>query len=246
MADVPLDPTVKRIVLNAPMGAAAPVSAVPQAGGEIKRRRSRSRKRGGGEGEASNSVNSANSPVIVNKVGATTATATAAATALPTGGGATSPGTMQQLAASHIPGNNSSKAVGAVAPFTATQAAVGTTAPAAANDPKVGGAHAKVTLVKSRKAPRKLVLAAAATKGGAPQAPSHKRKTAKKIKVSLSGLGRGLRRATTIRKKASKHTLEEVKKALVEAKLVKPDTKAPEDILRQMYADYMTLKKKAL
>ena len=240
MADVPLDPTVKRIVLNAPMGAAAPVSAVPQAGGEIKRRRSRSRKRGGGEGEA---VNSANSPVIVNKVGAA---APATSTAVATGGGATSPGTMQQLAASHIPGNNSSKAVGAVAPFTATQAAVGTTAPAAANDPKVGGAHAKVTLVKSRKAPRKLVLAAAATKGGAPQAPSHKRKTAKKIKVSLSGLGRGLRRATTIRKKASKHTLEEVKKALVEAKLVKPDTKAPEDILRQMYADYMTLKKKAL
>ncbi len=242
MADVPLDPTVKRIVLNAPMGAAEPT--VPQAGGEIKRRRSRSRKRGGGEGEAATSMNSANSPVIVNKVGASGSAAPASAV----GGGATSPGTMQQLAASHIPGNNSSKAVGAVAPFTAIQAGVGTVAPAAANDPKtvVATGGAKVTLVKSRKAPRKLVLAAAATKGGAPQATSHKRKTAKKIKVSLSGLGRGLRRATTIRKKASKHTLQEVKKALVEAKLVKADTKAPEDILRQMYADYMTLKKKAL
>lgn len=226
------DPTVKKIVLNAPAGAAA-----PQAGGEIKRRRSRKASRGNGNVGDSSAAPSPNSPVIVNKVG----------------GGATSPGTMQQLAASHIPGNNSSKAVGAVAPFTATQAAVGATAPAAANDPKAptaaaGGGNHKVTLVKSRKAPRKLVLAAATKGVPAPHATAHahKRKTAKKIKVSLSGLGRGLRRATTIRKKASKHTLEEVKKALVEAKLVKADTKAPEDILRQMYADYMTLKKKAL
>lgn len=226
------DPTVKKIVLNT--AAAAPT----QAGGEIKRRRSRKASRGNGNVGDSSAAPSPNSPVIVNKVG----------------GGATSPGTMQQLAASHIPGNNSSKAVGAVAPFTATQAAVGTTAPAAANDPKApaaaatGGGNHKVTLVKSRKAPRKLVLAAATKGGAAPQATAHahKRKTAKKIKVSLSGLGRGLRRAKTIRKKASKHTLEEVKKALVEAKLVKADTKAPEDILRQMYADYMTLKKKAL
>jgi hypothetical protein len=239
-AEAPVDdPTVKKIVLNAPASGSA---VAPQTGGEIKRRRSRKASRGGGE--AGSTTPSPNSPVIVNKVGASV------------GGGATSPGTMQQLAASHIPGNNSSKAVGAVAPFTATQAAVGATAPAAANDPKAavaaatGGGNHKVTLVKSRKAPRKLVLAAA-TKGGAQPphhatAHAHKRKTAKKIKVSLSGLGRGLRRATTIRKKASKHTLEEVKKALVEAKLVKADTKAPEDILRQMYADYMTLKKKAL
>ncbi len=220
------DPTIKKIVLSS---SASPVVG----GGEVKRRKTRrSRAQEGGEGFVGNSPSS---PVVVNKIG----------------GGATSPGTMQQLAASHIPGNNSSKAVGAIAPFTATQAPVGAVAPAAANDPaaastsaqKGGEAVTKVTLVKSRKAPRKLVLAAATKPivGG-----GKRNKTAKKVKVSLAGLGKRLHHAKTIRKGATKKSLDEIKKALTEAKLVKADTKAPEDILRQMYADYMTLKKKAL
>jgi len=37
-----------------------------------------------------------------------------------------------------------------------------------------------------------------------------------------------------------------VKKTLVEAKLIKADSKAPESVLRAMYADYMMLKNRAL
>jgi hypothetical protein len=223
------DPTIKKIVLT------ANTTPIPT-GGEIKRRKSRRAARGGGD-----TTTTASSPVVVNKIPATGAVV---------GGGATSPGTLQQLAASHIPGSNSSKAVGAIAPLTVAQATIGKVAPAAANDPVVlapakGGAttDAKVTLVKSRKAARRVMLAAAkpSTTTAAPR-----RKTAKKLKVSLSGLGKRLHHARTIRKGASKKSLDEIKKALTEAKLVKPDTKAPEDILRQMYADYMTLRKKAL
>ncbi len=200
----------------------------------MKRRRSRRAPKGGAD-----AAPSPNSPVIVNKIPAT-------------GGGATSPGTMQQLAASHIPGNDASKAVGATAASTAALAPIGKVAPAAANDPKpvaAGGGgtkEPKVTLVKSRKAPRKLVLAAAGAAKAPQAAGGIKRKTAKKLKVSLSGLGKRLHHAKTIRKGASKKSIADIKKALVDAKLVKEDTKAPEAILRQMYADYMTLKKKAL
>jgi hypothetical protein len=45
---------------------------------------------------------------------------------------------------------------------------------------------------------------------------------------------------------AKKQKLEDVKKILVDAKLIKADSKAPEGVLRQMYADYMTLKNRAL
>jgi hypothetical protein len=77
-------------------------------------------------------------------------------------------------------------------------------------------------------------------------APTQRKKTAKKIKVSLKGLGAANRRAKTIRKRATVHSLEEIKKELVAAALIKADSKAPEPILRQMYADFMTLKKRAL
>jgi hypothetical protein len=87
------------------------------------------------------------------------------------------------------------------------------------------------------------VLGAPVTKAGLLPA---KRKTAKKIRVNLARLGKKLRRATTIRKKATKQSLEEVKKELIKANLIKAESKAPESILRQMYSDYMMLRAKAL
>lgn len=72
------------------------------------------------------------------------------------------------------------------------------------------------------------------------------RKNGKKIRVSLSGLGKRMTRHKSIQKEAKQVKLEDIKKSLVEAKLVKIDTKAPESMLRQMYADYQTLKNKAL
>ena len=72
------------------------------------------------------------------------------------------------------------------------------------------------------------------------------RKASRSIRVSVSGLGKRLHRAKTIRKDAGSLDLVEIKKALQKAALVKADTKAPESILRQMYADYMMLKDRAL
>jgi hypothetical protein len=62
----------------------------------------------------------------------------------------------------------------------------------------------------------------------------------------MTGLNRKIKAARTIRQKASKDTIDDIKKALVKATLIKSDSKAPEQMLRQMYADYMMLKKRAL
>lgn len=224
------DPNIKTIPLTAEM--AQSLSPKAMEGGEVSipRRRSRKAKARGGAADAVPDL----STVKVTKE--VPAPVTSAAASPQAGAGATSPGTMVQLAASHVPGANSSRAVGAVAPLTATGAPVGAIAPAA-----TGGA--KVVLAKSRKT-KKVMLAA--PKAVAAAAPTQRKKTAKKIKVSLKGLGAANRRAKTIRKRATAHSLEEIKKELVAAGLIKTDSKAPEPILRQMYADFMTLKKRAL
>jgi hypothetical protein len=59
-------------------------------------------------------------------------------------------------------------------------------------------------------------------------------------------LSRKIHKAKAIRKNATESSLEEIKKILNKAGLIKEDSKAPEAMLRQMYADYMTLKGRAL
>lgn len=175
--------------------------------------------------------------------------------ALKEGGGSTSPGTLVQLASTHVSGGTSSAdAAGKSSDFTEVGAAVGRTAPAASADPTPppvakGGAHAhdaqRVVLTKSRKK-SKVVLGAPKAAKAVPTTAPKKHKTAKKVHVSLSGLGKKLRNAKTIRHRISTHSFEEIKKELVKANLIKADSKAPEAILRQMYSDYMVLKKRAL
>jgi hypothetical protein len=117
------------------------------------------------------------------------------------GGGSTSPGTMVQLASTHVSGGTSSAdAAGKSSDFTDAGAAVGRTAPAASADPAPppvpvakGGAHdaQRVVLTKSRKK-SKVVLGAPAKSKATPTAAPKKHKTAKKVHVSLSGLGKKL------------------------------------------------------
>jgi hypothetical protein len=64
--------------------------------------------------------------------------------------------------------------------------------------------------------------------------------------MSMTGLDKKLTRAKTIRKDAAALGFTDLKKALHKAGLIKLESKAPESILRQMYADYMMLKDRAL
>jgi hypothetical protein len=140
-------------------------------------------------------------------------------------GGGTSPGTLTQLASTSVPG-----------PLTDP---VGVNSVVTQKGAPIGGS-VKVVL-QPKKKQTKVLLAAAA-----PKTANKTRRVARKIRMSTAGLGKKMTRAKTIRQDATKLSLEAIKKDLVKAGLVKADSKAPEEILRQIYSDYMMLKKKAL
>lgn len=161
-------------------------------------------------------------------------------------GGATSPGTLDQLASSHVPGSNSSKAIGIASRFTADSAPVGKIAPSSGSELTGGSAKVKVVLSKTHKKSKVILGPAKAKTTINTNSHSKYKKTVKKLNVSLTGLTRKLHKAKRIHSGVRKQPIEEVKKALEKAGLIKDDSKAPEDILRRMYSDYMVLKKRAL
>lgn len=75
---------------------------------------------------------------------------------------------------------------------------------------------------------------------------THKVSKSTKIKFSLKNLSKKLHKAKTIKKHAQEKSLDEIKKILEQAKLIKVGSKAPEPMIRQIYADFMVLKHKAL
>jgi hypothetical protein len=113
---------------------------------------------------------------------------------------------------------------------------------------QTGGKSTKVILEKKKKQTRVVLAPTKVKKLPAPTAVAagKTRKVAKRIRMSLNGFGKRVTRANTIRVEAKKQSIDDVKKILVEAKLIKADSKAPEGVLRQMYADYMMLKNRAL
>ncbi len=153
-------------------------------------------------------------------------------------GGAMSPGTLDQLVSSRAPGtSDSSKAVGASSKMTEEAAPIGKVAPAATG----GATEPKVHLAKTQKK-SKVVLAPSVKKTKA----ETKKRAAKLLKMNLRGLTRRLKKASGIHKSAKEMTIEDIKKTLIRMELVNKDTKAPEDVLRQIYSDVETMKKRAL
>ena len=171
------------------------------------------------------------------------------------GGGSTSPGTLTQLAASSIPGSlqkNSPAPVGINSPLTAA----GSPLQAAGSTLQTAGKSKDVSAVATNSAtPMKVVLAAAKKKGRIILAaakpilsPAKTKKVShtKKVRVTISNLGKKIHKAKEIRKVATESTIDDIKKTLHKAGLIKEGSKAPDTILRQMYADFMTLKGRAL
>jgi len=154
----------------------------------------------------------------------------------PLKGAGTSPGTLIQLSSSHVPGPELS-AVGASSKMTEAAAPVGQIAPSID-----GGAKPKIILSKTKKKHKVLFTAPKLLTGVA----HSKKKTLKKVNMSMRGLTRKLKKAHTIRKSASDKSIDVIKKELIKMGLVKADTSAPEDVLRQIYSDVETMKKKAL
>ena len=162
------------------------------------------------------------------------------------GSGSTSPGTIVQLTAASNPGDPKLPA-----PVGRNSALTGKGVPVQeAGKPVVKKYDAPVKVVLA--APKKkghLILAAAKQPAAAAAAAAGKTRKvmrSKKVRMTISCLGKKIHKAKEIRKAATESTLDEVKRTLNRANLIKKDSKAPETMLRQMYADYMTLKGRAL
>ena len=158
------------------------------------------------------------------------------------GGGSTSAGTVVQLQTmtpQSIPQN--APDVTGIVPKLLTYAS-----------PVEGGAKKRVILKEAPKKSQKVTLSVSKH----PHVVSHvnlnmplknkTRKVSKKIKFSLKNLSKKLHKAKTIKKHAEEKSLNEIKKILEDAKLIKKESKAPEAMIRQIYADFMMLKHKAL
>lgn len=156
--------------------------------------------------------------------------------------GGTSPGTLVQLNTTRAPGSEAT-----VRPIETTglkPSAAPVLAGGSTKDVKVVLAPkkktAKVVFSKSKKKVLQAVALATAT------VANKTRKVAKKIRMSISSLSNRMTRAHKIRKESKEMKIEDIKKALKQANLIKETTKAPDSILRQMYADYLLLKNRAL
>jgi hypothetical protein len=168
--------------------------------------------------------------------------------------GGTSPGTSLQVEANRAPGGaeppsaNFQKSSGGELAKVTTESSP---APVQTGGGKPSGSSkaVKVILEKKKKG-TKVVLAPTKVKKlnavASPAGPVKTRKVAKKIRISLGGLSKRVTRAASIKKESKAQSLESLKKTLVDAKLIKETSKAPEGVLRTMYADYMTLKNRAL
>jgi hypothetical protein len=160
--------------------------------------------------------------------------------------GGTSPGTLVALQASSAP---TLPGTPPPAPVLTTGLKTNPEGPAPVSSltqpaiPTQGGSKPKAKLILEPAQKKKEGMKLAAPK--AKHAPNQTRK-ARKIRVSISGLGKRMTRHKKIQKEAKVVPLEQIKKKLIEVKLIKPDSKAPEQMLRQIYADFETLKNKAL
>ena len=111
--------------------------------------------------------------------------------------------------------------------------------------PVSGGARPKVVLeLKKKEQTRQLPKLKLEAPKKRPTTTTTKK--ARKIRVSLTNLNKRMTRHKKIQKEAKAVPIEQIKKSLVDAKLIKQETKAPDNILRQIYADYQALKTKAL
>lgn len=70
----------------------------------------------------------------------------------------------------------------------------------------------------------------------------------RKIRVQLSGLKKRMTKAKSIHHDSRDKPIAEVRKLLEDAKLIKPDLtgKVPENVLRDIYKDYLLLRNRAL
>jgi hypothetical protein len=132
----------------------------------------------------------------------------------------------QAPAAPAAPSNRSEGSTNTTASTTTTQG----------GDPKV---------VIGAKKPRHVKVILTKKRARTPE-PRHAEKGARKVQIGMKKLRKNVTKARNIRRKAAQIPIEKIRAELVKKRVIKEDSKAPDDILRQMYADAKTLSEKTL
>lgn len=107
--------------------------------------------------------------------------------------------------------------------------------------PQQGG---KLVLAPKKKTKGKVVLAPPSK-----ESKKGKRGQTRKIRLQLSNMKKRFSTAKVIHKDSKEKSIGEIRKLLEESKLIKPlkeGKKVPDDILRNIYKDYLLLRNKAL
>jgi hypothetical protein len=165
-------------------------------------------------------------------------------------GGGSTQGAIVQLHSTSS-SSDGSTAVEGVNPSKVAETAANVSAPTTFLKTQDAGAQkpTKVILKAPKKKTQRVLLSVAKTIQIPKPTVTHKgktRKASKRIQFSLKHLRNKLHKAKTIKKSSEEKPLDEIKKILVDAKLIKVDSKAPEQMIRQIYNDFMSLKHKAL
>ena len=125
-----------------------------------------------------------------------------------------------------------------VAPSLTSQQSVVESAP-------VQGGTRKISVELKKKLLSKKVTLNPKKQDVAPKQPPHTKK-ARKFVLGISSMHKRVTRAKKIHHKLEQMPLEQLRKQLIAAKLIKPTSKAPEAILRQIAKDSQLVGKKIL
>lgn len=215
--------------------------------GKVRRSRTRKSQKGGADdlppgpplAQNANYKRAANitkvaGPLMANQKGGASTTATDTSTAAPIINTRSMPGTVPQNP-THIN-----------TPAVKAQLEAGTNPPT--TDQQGGGAK-KVILAPAKKKTRGKILLTAPGSGAKARAASRGVHHTRKIRMQLSGLKKRITKAKTIHKDSREKSIDEIRKHLEEAKLIKPlkeGKNVPESVLRDIYKDYLVLRNRAL
>jgi hypothetical protein len=140
-----------------------------------------------------------------------------------------------------MPALQAANQAGTIPPTVNPPPSINTPANASANADQKGG---KLVLAPKKKSKGKIILAPPTHDG-----KKHKRSHTRKIRLQLSNMKKRFSTAKVIHKDSKEKSIEDIRKLLEEAKLVKPvkeGKKVPDEILRSIYKDYLLLRNKAL
>jgi hypothetical protein len=122
----------------------------------------------------------------------------------------------------------------------------------AAIAPVLGGSSSKQqeSLPKIKIAPKRrtqrIILVKKQTHGSVHLPSSVKHRTQRKLSIPTQQFHARIKKANTTRKAAHTMSIDKIKSYLVSKKIIKPQSNAPESILRQMYADSLIVSQKSL